>query len=254
MSNSRRIVSALVVCALPLIACTSAAVADQFEVEFRGSVEFCQVQSGPIHDGQPGDAVVVRFRVDSTNFVDSPNYPVRGYVIDPGSFTMTFDGTPVGLADTGAPVYFVMRNNDPAVDGFFVSDAVDWPIGTSLNLAGHFGPFGVQCSVGYEGWVLSSLDIADAVGTYEYNGLTSFYYGVTDGPFDATGNIFEKLTISAVAAPCVGDFDGNGTVDGADLGVLLGNWGGTGGADLNGDGTVDGADLGVLLGNWGGCN
>lgn len=60
------------------------------------------------------------------------------------------------------------------------------------------------------------------------------------------------FTIPAPAAPCVGDFDGNGTVDGADLAVLLGSWGG-GGADLNGDGTTDGADLATLLGAWGGC-
>ncbi|MFO0963038.1 MAG: hypothetical protein U0625_09045 [Phycisphaerales bacterium] len=49
----------------------------------------------------------------------------------------------------------------------------------------------------------------------------------------------------------VGDLDGNGAVDGADLGILLGHWGTTDPAsDLNHDGTVDGADLGVLLGHW----
>jgi probable HAF family extracellular repeat protein len=49
------------------------------------------------------------------------------------------------------------------------------------------------------------------------------------------------------------DLNGDGTVDGADLGLLLGNWGPCDGcpADLNGDGTVDGADLGILLGAWG---
>jgi hypothetical protein len=47
----------------------------------------------------------------------------------------------------------------------------------------------------------------------------------------------------------IGDLNGDGLVNGADLGVLLGNWG-TAGGDLNADGTTDGADLGVLLGNW----
>jgi len=48
-----------------------------------------------------------------------------------------------------------------------------------------------------------------------------------------------------------GDLSGDGTVDGADLGRLLGLWGsGDPLADLNGDGTVDGADLGLLLGKW----
>jgi Tol biopolymer transport system component len=50
----------------------------------------------------------------------------------------------------------------------------------------------------------------------------------------------------------VGDLNGDGMVDGADLGALLGSWGPCAGcpADLNGDGSVDGADLGILLGNW----
>ena len=50
-----------------------------------------------------------------------------------------------------------------------------------------------------------------------------------------------------------GDFDGNGTVDGADLGVMLASWGPCPAPcppDLNGDGRVDGGDLGLLLVEW----
>ncbi|MFO0873818.1 MAG: hypothetical protein U0575_07575 [Phycisphaerales bacterium] len=56
-------------------------------------------------------------------------------------------------------------------------------------------------------------------------------------------------------ACCFGDFDNSLTVDGADLGVLLGAWGQSGAqpADLNHDGLVDGGDLGALLGAWGSC-
>jgi hypothetical protein len=52
-----------------------------------------------------------------------------------------------------------------------------------------------------------------------------------------------------------GDLSADGTVDGADLGLLLGQWGACADckADLNNDGQVDGADLGALLGNWGTC-
>ena len=52
----------------------------------------------------------------------------------------------------------------------------------------------------------------------------------------------------------VADLDQSGTVDGTDLGLLLGSWGGCGTpcpADLNDDGVVDGTDLGLLLGSWG---
>lgn len=51
---------------------------------------------------------------------------------------------------------------------------------------------------------------------------------------------------------CPADLTGDGVVDGADLGALLGDWGGSA-SDLTGDGVVDGADLGALLGAWGAC-
>lgn len=45
------------------------------------------------------------------------------------------------------------------------------------------------------------------------------------------------------------------TIDGADLGFLLGEWGENPGspADLNGDDIVSGGDIGILLGAWGPC-
>jgi hypothetical protein len=43
------------------------------------------------------------------------------------------------------------------------------------------------------------------------------------------------------------DLNGDGTVDGADLGLLLAGWNTAGPGDINGDGLVDGADLGLLL-------
>ena len=60
------------------------------------------------------------------------------------------------------------------------------------------------------------------------------------------------LTICGTdCAPSMGpDLNGDGLVNGADLGLLLGNWGGSGMGDMNGDGIVNGADLGVLLGAW----
>lgn len=53
--------------------------------------------------------------------------------------------------------------------------------------------------------------------------------------------------------PCPGDINDDGIIDGADMGLLLGNWGGTGVGDLNNDGVVDGGDAGVLLASWGDC-
>ncbi len=55
---------------------------------------------------------------------------------------------------------------------------------------------------------------------------------------------------------CIGDLYVNGRVDGADLGILLSEWGPvtpTTVADLDRNGVVSGADLGILLGRWGPC-
>lgn len=56
---------------------------------------------------------------------------------------------------------------------------------------------------------------------------------------------------SAYVPPCVAsDLNCDGSVNGADLTMLLANWGGTGIGDLNSSGGVDGADLSILLANW----
>lgn len=47
------------------------------------------------------------------------------------------------------------------------------------------------------------------------------------------------------------DINGDFMVDAADLGVLLGGWGGFGAGDLDNDGTVGGSDLAIMLGAWG---
>ena len=59
-----------------------------------------------------------------------------------------------------------------------------------------------------------------------------------------------ELAISAEPAGTPADLNGDGFVNGADLALLLGQWGGSGTADLTGDGIVNGADLAILLGAW----
>ena len=62
-----------------------------------------------------------------------------------------------------------------------------------------------------------------------------------------------KILIDA-PEPCIGDLNGDGSVNGADLTILLSAWGSDDPiADLNGDGIVNGADLTILLSNWGEC-
>ncbi|MCA9286591.1 MAG: hypothetical protein KDA22_15305 [Phycisphaerales bacterium] len=66
--------------------------------------------------------------------------------------------------------------------------------------------------------------------------------------------LVSALATAGDPCPCLGDFNHDGDVNGADLGLLLGQWGpGADQADLNGDQQVDGADLGLLLALWGPC-
>ena len=60
------------------------------------------------------------------------------------------------------------------------------------------------------------------------------------------------LDILEPESECLGDFNLDGFINGADLTALLGSWGNSDG-DLTGDGTTDGADLTVLLSAWGPC-
>lgn len=57
--------------------------------------------------------------------------------------------------------------------------------------------------------------------------------------------------------PCPTDLNNDGTVNAADLSILLGNWGPwqptSPDTDFNNDNMTDAADLGVLLGGWGEC-
>ena len=91
------------------------------------------------------------------------------------------------------------------------------------------------------------------------------------GGFSLTGSVGELGTtamqggdfgftsgfIAAAAPACeLSDCNCDGTVNGADLGLLLLNWGPCSGdgrcvGDINLDGLIDGADLGDLLSHWG---
>ncbi|MFO0961414.1 MAG: hypothetical protein U0625_00755 [Phycisphaerales bacterium] len=92
---------------------------------------------------------------------------------------------------------------------------------------------------------------------YEAHDVSSDGWIVGDGLVTPPGSIWpEYHAFLLKPVTCPGDLDGSCTVNGADLGILLGAWGcGTPcpacRADLNMDGLINGADLGLLLGAWG---
>ncbi len=77
-----------------------------------------------------------------------------------------------------------------------------------------------------------------------------FIWGCCGG----NANNFETLEEcdAACANPCLGDVNFDGTVDVADLLIVLAAWGSPDG-DVTGDGTTNVADLLVLLSSWGPC-
>ena len=63
-------------------------------------------------------------------------------------------------------------------------------------------------------------------------------------------------TIPSLPGCCLGDLNHDAEVGGADIGLLLSNWGPCASAclyDLNNDSKVNGGDLGLLLSGWGPC-
>ena len=180
------------------------AVAEQVMVEINCTVEYNQISVGPLANVNAGDDATYTFMLDSDVYTDSGSFNTRGYHIDQSSWQLLIGSETLGLQDPfpGIP-YFVLRNDDPAVDGFFWSDNVDWNFpGLNMDEVGQLGQFASSFSVGYEGDTLSSLDILDAVGDYDYDGLTSFLTTIDDGWFKgAAGLEFVSMSISAVPGP-----------------------------------------------------
>lgn len=182
----------------------SGALAEPVTVEFIGTVEYNQVNSGLFADVNSGDDVYASFTVDSDDWVASPNgYGVRGYVVDQSSFELTIGSVgPVALLNpqpNNEVTYFSIRNDDPAADGFFIANEIEWDnVLPKLNEPGGLDPwFAFHWTVGYTGDTFSSLDILDCVGSYDYTGLTSFYTTIADSWADAIGLEFVQTVISS---------------------------------------------------------
>jgi hypothetical protein len=165
-----------------------------------GSIVFNGVQGAPIQ-GVSGP-VHMSFTVDSNNFVDGVPGDTRGYVIDPTSFALSFpnSGVSVGLADpfpVGQTPYFTLVDGFPVSDGFFVSTSPVSPGGVPLAQT----PVNANLDLGYAGTTLSSLNILDAVGDYEFAGLTRFSFTLWEVFPDNTRMEIDFAGLSIVPEP-----------------------------------------------------
>ncbi|MCH2135510.1 MAG: hypothetical protein MK101_02885 [Phycisphaerales bacterium] len=244
--------SGLAACAA--VMCCLDTEASQVRITFAGTVEWNQFTSGTLGFVQAGDEAHLSFEVDAGTYEDSPQFPVRGYVIDSQSWQLTMGGHEVDIQSPyeGTP-FFVLRDNDPAVDGFMLStDVVDFPLGVQLSQQGALGPLTMLTSMSYDGEALSSLDILQAEGVYDFEGLSVFNWVIEDGPYVPLGVLFESLTIEVMEEGLPGDVNGDCVVDVSDVLLIVSNWGATGGqGDADGDGDTDAVDLLMVLAQWG---
>jgi hypothetical protein len=183
-------------------AATASASADLYNVQIHGDVFFNGTTVGEMATVNAGETVTYSFNVDSDSTITG-GFPTLGYEIDASSFSVSFSGgASFGLAAGFGPSYFVIRESDPVADGFFISQGPDFPSNLDLDEDGRFGPYNARFNVSYTGDTLTTLDIADAVGTYDFTGLTVFGTGIGDGFIDdVVGIDFSSMSISLVPAP-----------------------------------------------------
>ncbi|MBL9002521.1 MAG: hypothetical protein JNK25_15435 [Phycisphaerae bacterium] len=241
---------------LSAAAIPAAADAAIVRVEITGVVEWNMYTTGPLAPARAGDPVRLSFEVDSEVFVNSPQWPTRGYPIIQSSWQMTAGAATLGLRSPmpgGTVPYFVMRNNDPAVDGFLVSAGVDYPFAVPVEIP-NMGLEFLRTFSTSTMW--DSLDIMDALGSYGFEFMSSYNWTVGRGEAYFFGVEYQTITLTSDELPCPADYNQDGGVDGGDVEAFYMDWeAGNAAADVNGDGGVDGGDVQTFFTAWenGGC-
>jgi aminopeptidase S len=98
-------------------------------------------------------------------------------------------------------------------------------------------------------WVERSFRVADFVAPSANVRLRFEARDLGTGSLVEAGVDFVRVVVEGCPA-VPADLNGDGTVDSADLGILLAAWGLPGATDLDGSGATDSADLGILLSGW----
>jgi hypothetical protein len=148
--------------------------AEMVNVTAMGTVVWNGIPEPPLSGVGAGEQVTMSFNVDSSNFVEGIPGDTRGYEIDHASFMLSFSGgVTQGLLSPfpgGQTPYFTLVEGFPVSDGFFVAISAVSPGGVPLEQE----DYKFNLDLGYEGSTLTSLDILDALGVYDFTGLTRF--------------------------------------------------------------------------------
>ena len=117
--------------------------------------------------------------------------------------------------------------------GFFIWDG----LGTQVTSRAQLLRFGFQTDGAEEGTYAVDLIIRSSD---------------EDIPGESIHDSTLRIEVEVGGGGLFGDINGDGLVNGGDLGLVLGSWGPCPGCpeDLDGNGNVDGGDLGLLLGAW----
>ena len=203
-------IALLALCLFPAIALAQRDV----RVTVTGEIESNAFLSGTFAGLPAGTPVTMTIDLDSTQFLDSPNLPgrTRGYSFGPANFSLRVGNVVTTLRSSPAlPAYFVLRNNDPRVDGFFLSQGTD--IDTTMPLAMTPNNYGVAFQRTFGNMppsgpdpTLTSLNLRDAFGTWGFENISSYNFTIQLND-NITPLIFAYETITI--APLCGDIDFN---------------------------------------------
>ena len=228
-----------------------------------GEADGCAGPS-PLYSGEfDGSSGFVRMDISNCGVVESPS-------LDLGDgLTLSFsnvsgwnntDGQPPESPQALTGDHFFSSGlgaDDPAA--FTVSGANPNDI-LILEFADRRG--GETALVTFEGVVTLVNAVPDGDGSGEFTdvsgggvtGASAYFGSFTGGGGSGEGNLAAaRITVISASGSCAADLNGDGVVNGADLGDFLAQWGAcsdcTG--DFNEDDVVNGADLGQFLSEWG---
>jgi hypothetical protein len=183
-------------------------------------------------------AIALRSHTADTEFLPWFPMPVGGTPTRIGSGDIDGDG------DVDLAVLTQLADGSTAIE-LYRNTMTKGGAGLALDLIGY-------ADVG-DG-VVTSFIIADVSG----NGMADLVALMApsgSGLAEASSSL-KVFGIAGELEACRPDLNGDRTVNGMDLGILLAGWGtgsGDSRADVDGDGFVDGVDLAMLLAAWGDC-
>lgn len=246
----------------------SATQASRAETVFLGPTPYLCMADSPFDTSGLGVTFFLENAEDG--LINTPGLTCTGNVTGPGGITDSVDcddGTIDGSGLHGRSIFgsgnpgLTITFNSVDLGGFPTAAGVVWTDGSVFN------------NVTFEAFDANGVSLGTVVGLNLGDG--SFTSGTAEdrffGVYHSGGISMMKIKCQALGAgsgieidhiqygatglnnACAADLNHDGLVDGTDLGLLLGDWNGSGAADLDQSGGVDGTDMGILLGAWGPC-